>query len=242
VTPDGTILICTGADTSVYGYPGFIKAFNAKNGNELWQVDLPFQLDPQFRVMGVHHARITPDGSTAYVSTLSLADYPANQDPHTFLYAIDLGGGGEPPPPDPCNHDGVCTLGEDCKNCPSDCPGVTGGKPSKRWCCGDAVCSDREDSDLCPLDCGPAPECGDGVCQSWEGETACSCEPDCGAPPANEIGLCTDVVDNDCDYKADCADDDCSTDPLCLCLPKNVTCSVDDDCCSGVCKANGRCR
>jgi len=242
VTPDGTMLICTGADTSVYGYPGFVKAFNTRNGNELWQVDLPFQLDPGFRVLGVHHARITPDGSTAYVSTLSLVEYPLNQDPHTFLYAIDLGGGGDPPPPAPCNYDGVCTLGEDCKNCPSDCRGVTGGKPSKRWCCGDAVCSDRESSDLCPLDCGPAPECGDGVCQSWEGETACSCEPDCGAPPADEIGLCTDVVDNDCDGNADCADQDCTAEPLCLCLPKNEMCSVDEDCCSSVCKANGRCR
>ncbi len=245
VTPDGTMLICTGSDTSVFGYPGFIKAFSANNGNELWQVDLPFQLDPGFRVLGVHHARITPDGSTAYVSTLSLAEWPLNQDPHTFLYAIDLGGGGgppppPPPPPDPCDYDGVCTLGEDCENCPSDCPGETGGKPSKRWCCGDAICSDREDSDICPLDCGPASECGNGECEA--GEDSCSCASDCGAPPSDEVGQCTDVVDNDCDGTADCADDDCATDPLCLCLPRNETCAVDDDCCSGVCKANGRCR
>ena len=91
-----------------YGHPGFVKAFDSGNGRELWRLDLPFQLNPAFRVYGTHHARITPDSKTAYISTYSLAEYPLGADPHTFLHAIDIdgSGGGEPPPPDPCDYDG----------------------------------------------------------------------------------------------------------------------------------------
>ncbi|MDH3350803.1 MAG: PQQ-binding-like beta-propeller repeat protein [Gammaproteobacteria bacterium] len=103
VTPDGATLILAGSDTSIYGYPGFVKAFASRNGRELWTVNLPFQLNPGYRVYGVHHPRITPDGTTAYVSTLTLAEWPLNQDPHSFVYAIDIssakgggkGGGGK---------------------------------------------------------------------------------------------------------------------------------------------------
>lgn len=98
VTPDGSTLLLTGSDRSIYGYPGFVKAFNSRNGRELWTVNLPFQLNPGFRVYGVHHPRITPDGTTAYVSTLTLAEWPLSQDPHSFLYAIDIAsakGGGK---------------------------------------------------------------------------------------------------------------------------------------------------
>jgi hypothetical protein len=98
VTPDGSTLVLTGSNTTIYGHPGFVKGFASRNGRELWSVDLPFQLNPGYRVYGVHHPRITPEGSTAYVSTLTLAEWPLNQDPHSFLYAIDItsakGGGG----------------------------------------------------------------------------------------------------------------------------------------------------
>lgn len=93
VTPDGSTLILTGSNTSVYGHPGFVKAFASRNGRELWTVDFPFQLDPGYRVYGVHHPRITPDGATAYVSTMTLAEWPLNQDPHSLLYAIDITSG-----------------------------------------------------------------------------------------------------------------------------------------------------
>jgi hypothetical protein len=241
VTPDGATLIATGSDNDFFGNPGFVKAFNTQNGNELWRLELPFQLDPGFRVYGVHHPRITADGTTAYVSTMSLAEYPLNQDPHTFLYAIALDGGGgpPPPPPGPCNNDGFCTLGEDCENCPGDCPGQLGGKPSRRWCCGDGECSGVEDSLICSLDCGPASDCGNGDCEA--GEDSCSCAPDCSAPPADEL-VCTDSIDDDCDGDTDCADSECADDPSCLCLLKNQSCSADDECCSGQCKGNGRCR
>jgi hypothetical protein len=60
--------------------------------------------------------------------------------------------------------------------------------------------------------------------------------------PAPEI--CDDGVDNDCDTDIDCDDSDCTGDPACesSCGPKNGACSVDLDCCSMICKPNGRCR
>ncbi len=49
---------------------------------------------------------------------------------------------------------GTCDQGEDCTTCPDDCPGRTGGKPSKRYCCGNGSCEvDWEDSLSCPIDC-----------------------------------------------------------------------------------------
>jgi outer membrane protein assembly factor BamB len=247
VTPDGSTLIVTGADHDFYGNPGFVKAFDSGNGRELWRLDLPFQLNPGFRVYGTHHARITQDNKTAYISTYSLAEYPLGGDPHTFLYAIDIegSGGGDPPPPDPCDYDGACEFGEDCLNCVSDCPGQTSGKPAKRWCCGDGVCSDQEDGIICSLDCGPAPVCGDGGC--GPSEDSCTCADDCGAPADTELPgwTCADGTDNDCDGLSDCDDPDCSADAACeVCTlgGRNASCSRDDECCSGVCKGNGRCR
>jgi lysyl endopeptidase len=60
--------------------------------------------------------------------------------------------------------------------------------------------------------------------------------------PAPEI--CDDGIDNDCDTDVDCDDSDCSGDPACqsTCEPKNGVCSENLDCCSMICKRNGRCR
>jgi subtilisin family serine protease len=53
--------------------------------------------------------------------------------------------------------DGSCAgrdTGEDCKTCPSDCPGKTTGKPSGRYCCGNGVCEPvGETTSNCPVDC-----------------------------------------------------------------------------------------
>lgn len=35
-----------------------------------------------------------------------------------------------------CDRDGVCEPGEDCKTCPSDCAGDSGGRRQDRFCCG----------------------------------------------------------------------------------------------------------
>jgi choice-of-anchor B domain-containing protein len=107
-------------------------------------------------------------------------------------------------------------------------------------CCGDLSCEAPEDSFNCPLDCGAPPQCGDASCDA--GEDECSCAADCGVPPASEAGLCTDGIDNDCGGGVDCGDADCATDPACICQPKNASCTQGSECCSGICKNNGRCR
>lgn len=93
VSPNGSSLIIDGVPT--YGEPGFIKAYNPANGNVLWTVDLPGEPYPGFRVLGTHHARITPDSTTAYVSTFTVADGSTFTDPHSFLYAIEISPGAE---------------------------------------------------------------------------------------------------------------------------------------------------
>ena len=87
----------------------------------------------------------------------------------------------------------------------------------------------------------PPPDCGDGWCDP--DEDPCSCALDCGGPPATEL-YCADLVDDDCDGAIDCADPDCSLDPVCSvpeCQPKAAACGLDADCCSGKCR-NGACR
>ena len=69
---------------------------------------------------------------------------------------------------------------------------------------------------------------------------AASCEP--------QPEVCSDDSDNDCDTLIDCDDSDCMSDPACesdpppSCGSKNAMCSEDSDCCSMICKRNGRCR
>jgi endoglucanase len=46
--------------------------------------------------------------------------------------------------------DGICSSGEDCHTCPTDCEGLTTGKPSNRWCCGNEVLEPPEgDGSIC---------------------------------------------------------------------------------------------
>ncbi|MHC5113165.1 MAG: outer membrane protein assembly factor BamB family protein [Planctomycetota bacterium] len=89
VTHDGASVIVDGVPT--YGQPGFIRAYDAASGAVQWQIDLPGTPYPGFRVLGTHHARVTPDSSTAYVSTLTVENESPFTDPHAFLYAIALG-------------------------------------------------------------------------------------------------------------------------------------------------------
>ena len=83
------------------------------------------------------------------------------------------------------------------------------------------------------------------VIAMW-GEDSCSCASDCGPAPLEELVdlTCSDGLDNDCDLSTDCSDSDCDLDAACelLCLPKNGSCLADNECCSGMCKGNGRCR
>jgi hypothetical protein len=140
-------------------------------------------------------------------------------------------GGGQNPLP--CSDATCSTAGWSCTDVPV---------PSGSYCCGDEICGGDEDGFSCEIDCGSPPFCGDGTCAA--GEDPCSCAVDCGQPPATEVGMCADGIDNDCDGGIDCADvEDCETAPACdICSPKNDVCDANDDCCSGICMRNGRCR
>ena len=81
-------------------------------------------------------------------------------------------------------------------------------------------------------------DCGDGDCFDDP-----ACRPD--GQPENSDKRCGDWVDNDRDGQLDCDDSDCESTPACLtpsCGPKNAICSDNSDCCSKICKRNGRCR
>jgi outer membrane protein assembly factor BamB len=103
LTPDGTTLLISGVPN--YGDPGFIKAYSAANGQEVWHIDLPGAPSPADRLIGSHHARITPDGSTAYMSTTTLT-WDITPDTTSFVYAIDLTDDPGPVLLGDANHDG----------------------------------------------------------------------------------------------------------------------------------------
>ena len=81
-----------------------------------------------------------------------------------------------------CDDDGVCEAGEDCGNCPGDCPSF-------------------------PL---PAASCGNGLCEAGDGEDCVSCPADCngqqGGKPANRF--CCGFGG---DGPVGCADSACTT-------------------------------
>ncbi|MCG3131667.1 MAG: hypothetical protein FLDDKLPJ_02472 [Phycisphaerae bacterium] len=86
VSPDGRVILTSG--TTTYGSAGFVKAYDAATGAELWHLPLPGDDYPAPRWLGTHFPRMTPDSRTAYVSTLALS--AGDQDPHSFLYALDI--------------------------------------------------------------------------------------------------------------------------------------------------------
>jgi Divergent InlB B-repeat domain len=69
---------------------------------------------------------------------------------------------------------GVCSGGETCSNCPSDCGNCV--------VCDDGVCNGGETCTSCPSDCGNC--CGDGTCSGVE-LNSCSCVEDCGCQRNN---------------------------------------------------------
>lgn len=134
--------------------------------------------------------------------------------------------------------DGICNQGEDCHNCPGDCPGVFKGKPSGRYCCGVDTC----DAVQCGADCGslgtPIEDCcGDGSCAG--SETSLMCEVDCGPPPVcdnnivEEGEVCDGTAtgtpcDGECQADCTCPDTGCIEQPrVCkcdgVCDPKKET-------------------
>ncbi len=126
-----------------------------------------------------------------------------------------------PPPPPPGCGDELCDQGETLCDCPEDC----GDPPLDET----GLCDDGEDND-----CDGATDCDDADCAA---DPACVC-----IPTENPEESCSDGIDNDCDGDTDCDDTDCDDDPACACSPKNASCLSNEECCSGICKNNGRCR
>lgn len=111
---------------------------------------------------------------------------------------------------------------------------------------GGIECWTQEDVD-CPIDlysAVPLSFCGNDICE--EGESVCSCSPDCGSPPEE---ICGDKVDNNCDGDIDCDDASCAIDDICFTPPVPVpaecklpgaTCSANDECCTSDCRTSAR--
>ena len=151
----------------------------------------------------------------------------------------------------------ICTDGID-----NDCDGLVdcadtidcGTDPV---CCtvtedSESTCDDGIDNDCDGLIDGDDPDCAI-PCSEYVDKGACNNDPNCewvGSPkngscqdavvctPTNpdEVGLCGDGVDNDCDGLTDCADImDCGNDPVC-----QVDCSVYTT--RNLCNAQATCR
>ncbi len=92
VDPLNRMLILGGADN--YGMSGYIQATSVQNGALLWRLQLVDENGNYNAVMSA--ARFTPDGTTAYLTTLM---FGPNQDidPYSYVYALQLAG--SPPPP-----------------------------------------------------------------------------------------------------------------------------------------------
>jgi hypothetical protein len=104
--------------------------------------------------------------------------------------------------------------------------------------CGNGVCetAEGETAANCPGDCGGGPVCGNGVCETADGETAATCPGDCGASCGN--GIC-DAGETTTSCPGDC------TGPVCgngFCEAGESAATCPGDCSGGgpVC-GNGVC-
>jgi len=86
VSPLNDLLIVGGVKT--FGDLGVIRSVST-SGTPLWSLTLPGAFYPAPRAVPVHRPRFTPDGSTAYVSTVMLAG--DGNDPHSYLFALETG-------------------------------------------------------------------------------------------------------------------------------------------------------
>ncbi|UCF67687.1 MAG: hypothetical protein JSV80_18345 [Acidobacteriota bacterium] len=119
--------------------------------------------------------------------------------------------------------------------------GDAGCTPVSEGPYGEVTCADGVDNDCDGLidtadpDCDPPQQV---ACADYVDKASCNADPSCmweGSPKTgvcvdnvpceptapDEVGLCDDGIDNDCDGATDCADTDCTGDPVC-----QVDCSV----------------
>ena len=127
--------------------------------------------------------------------------------------------------------DNDCDGGFDCNdtNCATDPACVaTGGT-----CDGDGVCEVGEDCQSCAVDCptGVGAACGNGVCESRDGESCLSCPADCNGKqsgPTSQRFCCGSGAGQN---PVSCADARCtSTGFTCNSLPATASCCGDGAC------------
>ncbi len=128
---------------------------------------------------------------------------------------------------------GVCasTGGKTCVNGTLDEVVCVPGDPTEPGA--ELTCGDGLDNYCDGLTDGADPDCSSMACSDYTSKGACNDDPNCewqgsprngtcvdaaGCTPTapDEVGLCDDGIDNDCDGATDCADTtDCGNDPIC---------------------------
>ncbi|MCP3097355.1 tenascin-X [Myxococcus sp. K15C18031901] len=85
--------------------------------------------------------------------------------------------------------------------CPCGPPGPGGTCQPCMYLCGDGICdtANGESAEYCPEDCTPAAFCGDGICNG--GESSATCPWDC---PNNPSPWCGDGVCNGSETDVSC--------------------------------------
>ena len=100
-----------------------------------------------------------------------------------------------------CDGDGLCESGEDCDNCPDDCPS------------------------------GSGPQCGNGICEAGDGEDCLSCAADCNGTQKGKPSLRFCCGDGDGTGAVTCGDDRCTSGGwTCTDLPTLPFCCGDGTC------------
>lgn len=148
-----------------------------------------------------------------------------------------------------CCGDGSCEGSEDENNCTVDCACTGPGDCDDNDGCTDDDCVggicindpiDCSDGDACTNDgCSGGACTNDPVnCDDGDACTADSCDSQTGC----ENSPITTCQDGDGCCPSGCTandDDDCTGGG---CLERNESCTADMQCCSGICRGNGRCR
>jgi hypothetical protein len=144
-----------------------------------------------------------------------------------------------------CNDDGVCQPGEDCNNCPGDCPGgtssgavcgngvceagngedcvscpddcngKTGGKPSTRYCCGDVTPCSDSRCTASGATCTDVPVIPGSFCCGQDGCQEGESCANCALDCTVGPEICDNGIDDDCANGADCSDSTCAGETEC---------------------------